>query len=109
MNQLSDGSAYMIIKNAARQALGRNPTSSEVKQFAARAHRIAVSNPTISRSTVTTDAMGNTSTSTKVKQGANADDFQMAAEKKVDTEEAGAYQAATTYYNAMLSALDSIV
>lgn len=109
INQLSDGGAYAIIKNAARQALGRNPTASEVKQFAARANSIAVHNPTVSRSTVHQDAMGNTSTSTRTKQGAGVDDYQWAAEKKVDTAEAGAYQAATTYYNALLTGLDSVV
>lgn len=109
VNKLSDGGVWALIKSAAQRSLGRNPTSDEVRAFAARANSIAVNNPTISTSTVTNDASGNTSTKTTTKQGAGIDDFQQAADKRVDTAEAGAYQAATTYFNAMVSALDSVV
>lgn len=110
INQLSDGGAWAIIKSAAREALGRNPTHDEVRQFAARANDIAVNNPSTSKTVTHYNADGtNTSSSTKSKQGAGIDDFQEEAEKRVDTAEAGAYQASTTYYNAMLQGLNSVV
>lgn len=110
ITQLSDGGAWAILKNAARDALGRNPTHEELRQFAAKANSIAVNNPTVTTTTSHYNARGDlTSSNSKTKQGAGAEDFQMAAEKKVDTAEAGAYQAATTYYNALLNGLNSVV
>lgn len=109
VNRLSDGSAWQVLKSAAQQALGRNPTHEELRSFAARANRIAVENPETVVTTSTRDGDGNTTSSSTRTPGATGDDYLTEAESKVDTEEAGAYQAATTYYSAMLSGLNSVV
>lgn len=109
INKLSDGGAWAVLKTAATQALGRAPTHEELRTFAAKANSIAVNNPDVVRSTTTTQPTGDSSTSSTRTQGATIDDFQMAAEKKLDTPESGAYQAATQYFNAMLQGLNSVV
>ena len=111
VNDVSDGDAWAIMQNAAANALGREVSHEEVREFAYRANQIAAENPDEVTSTQTVDAAtGDSATSTKRKSGWQTSDTQrMAQEDLEDTPEAGAYQAATTYYNAMLGALDSPV
>lgn len=109
INRLSDGSAWQLLKSAAREALGREPTHEELRSFAARANQIAAENPDVTTTVMETDENGNTTTRVDNQPGATAADFQTAAEEEMDTEEAGAYQAATTYFDALVRGLDSVV
>ena len=111
VNDLSDGDAWAIMQNAATQALGRDVSHEEIREFAYRANQIAAENPDKVATTQTVDARtGDSSSHTSKKTGFNSNDAQrMAQEELEDTPEAGAYQAATTYFNAMLGALDSPV
>lgn len=109
VNKLSDGDTWSVLQDAATKALGRAPTHAELRDFAAHANSIAVHNPTHVRTTTTTDANGNSSSHSTTQQGADAADYQLAAQNQTATPEAGAYQAASTYYNAMLQGLSAIV
>ncbi len=112
ISKMSDGTLWSYIDTAARQALGRAPTSSEIREFTSRANSIAANNPTIE--SVTTkygpDGKPLPNSTRRVEQGAGEADYRMAAERMAQADpEAGAYQAATTYYNAFLKAISTPV
>ena len=112
ITKLSDGQLWSYIDTAARQALGRAPTSSEIREFASRANSIAANNPMIESTTVKYGPDGKPlpNSTRRVEQGASDADYRMAAEKMANADpEAGAYQAATTYYNAFLKAIGTPV
>lgn len=111
VNDLTDGDAWAIMRNAATNALGRKASHEEIREFAYRANQIAAENPDEVTTNQTVDAAtGSSASATTRKSGFNQNDAErMAQEELEDTPEAGAYQAATTYYNAMLGALDSTV
>lgn len=111
VNDLTDGDAWAIMKNAAQNALGREASHEEIREFAYRANQIAAENPDEVTTTQTVDAAtGDSKSHTSRTSGFNSNDAErMAQEELEDTPEAGAYQAATTYYNAMIGALDSPV
>lgn len=109
VEKLSDGSMWSVLKGAATNLLGRAPTNSELQRFASRANQLASSHPTTSKTTTTSSAGGSTS-HTSTKQGASAGDYELAAENQLNaTPEAGAYQAASTYANALFRGLESPV
>lgn len=109
VDEISDGTAWGYMSNAATQMLGRAPTEGELRRFISKAHDIASRNPSITTQTTKTDSKGNTTTSSKTKGGADAGDYAAAAQKLASTPEAAAYQAAGTYFNALVDMLDSPV
>jgi len=111
VNDLTDGDAWAIMRNAATNALGRKASHEEIREFAYRANQIAAENPDEVTTDQTVDAAtGSSASHTTRKSGFNQNDAERMAEEELEnTPEAGAYQAATTYYNAMLGALDSPV
>lgn len=111
VNDLTDGDAWAIMQNAASQALGRDVSHEEIREFAYKANQIAAENPDEVRTTQTVDGRtGDSSSYTERSSGFNQNDAQKMAQEELEaTPEAGAYQAATTYFNAMLGALDSPV
>lgn len=109
VEKLSDGSVWSILKQAATQSLGRAPTTDELQRFASKANQVASANPTMSTTRTTTSAGGSTSHTT-TQQGASAGDYQLAAENQANANpEAGAYQAASTYFNALIQGMESVV
>lgn len=109
VEKLSDGSMWQVLKATATQALGRAPSNDELQRFAARANDIAVRNPTKTSTTTTTSEGGSSSHST-TQQGASAGDYQLAAENQINANpETGAYQASTTYFDALIRGLESPV
>lgn len=109
VEKLSDGSTWSILKSALTNSMGRAPTNSELRRFASKANQIAARNPTRTRTVTTTGPGGSTSRST-TKQGASAGDYQLAAENMANANpETGAYQAATTYYDAFLKGIGAMV
>ncbi|EFQ83222.1 hypothetical protein HMPREF0063_11495 [Aeromicrobium marinum DSM 15272] len=110
INEITEGGAWALMTDAARQALGRAPTDEEVRAFAQRANQIASANPQITKSTMTQNADGSSqTTNTTVQPGATGDDFALEAKKMTDTPEAGAYQASTTYFDALMRGIGSVV
>src|SRR5688500_18852935 len=95
--------AHAIFLQAAQSLLGRDPTKSEIGAFQKALNAYEKANPTVT--TQTTNYMGDTVTgqtsTTKggVKEGARQ---LMAVEDVKKDPEFGAYQAATTYFDAMM-------
>jgi len=95
--------AHAIFLQSAQALLGRDPTKAEIKTFQKALNAYEKANPTVT--TQTTNYMGDTVTSqsstTKggVKEGARQ---LMAMEDIKQDPEYGAFQAATTYYDAMM-------
>lgn len=102
MNLSSLGDAKYIAQQAARSLLGRDPTQTEVNTLLNSLNAAERANPTVS--TTVTQAAGDSSTTT----GGGVTDAEraMAAQEQLkSSREYGAYQAATTYYNDMISVI----
>ena len=102
--------AKALLSDTLAQKLGRAPNESELAQFTAVLNSAERANPT----TTTTDtdyvegvATSQSSTTSGGLTGAGRQ--QMAADEAMKKPEYGAFQAATTYYNAMVAALGSPV
>jgi hypothetical protein len=99
--------ADSVFVQALQQRLGRAPTDPEKHAFLAALNAAQRSNPTVTKTNYTLDPKTggyNTTvgeTSGGVNPGQFADDFTM----KNNKGEYGAYQAATTYFDAMMGAL----
>lgn len=97
------GDAHAIFMQAAQQLLGRDPTKSEISSFQKALNKYEQANPTVT--TTTSNYLGDTlqsqTSTTKggVKEGARQ---VMAMEEAKSDPEFGAYQAATTYFDAMM-------
>lgn len=107
---VSEGDAWATMKNATAQLLGRDPTDQEIRDFASRASNVAANHPTTTTSTMTMNAeTGDQSTSSTSSQGFDSNDLaHMAYNTAQGNPDYGAYQAATTYTNAMLGALGEV-
>lgn len=100
-----------IVKSVFQQGIGRDPTEHELAKYSTMISGIAQKNPSTSTSTTTRDLAGNshTTTSTHEKAPTQAGYQQAIMDGVQQNPEYGAYQAATTYYNATLAALASPV
>lgn len=102
----TEGDARAIFYTAAQQLLGRDPTKGETKEFQKALNAMERANPTITKTTANymgAELQSQTSETTGgVKEGAR----QMEAMDKAKANpEYGAYQAATTYFDAMMEML----
>lgn len=99
--------AHALVKNIFQQALGRDPTDNELAKYSSMAVGIAKSNPSTSTTETTRDKNGNTSSHTTTTQkSVGAAGMQDAILTKLQADpEYGAYQAATTYFNAVMQML----
>lgn len=88
-------------------ALGRAPTGKEADDFQAALNEAQANNPSTTVTTTGKDASGNTTSTTRPSGGFNPDDFAntYAREHVQNTDEYRHYQAATTYYQALLGAI----
>lgn len=97
---------HALFMSAAQSLLGRAPTAAETKAFQSTLNAYQRANPTRTTQTSTTDALGNTTSTTSTSGGTTqaglTDLAQQQAEQNPDY---GAYQAATTYFNALLGAI----
>jgi hypothetical protein len=99
--------ANSVFVDALKQRLGREPTDAEKHSFLAALNAAQRANPSVTKSTYTLDPKtgGYDTTVGETTGGVDpaqvADDFTM----KNNKTEYGAYQAATTYFNAMMGAL----
>jgi len=102
----TEGDARAIFYTAAQQLLGRDPTKSEVGSFQKALNAMERANPTVT--TTTSNYVGDTLQSQEstsqggVKEGARQMEAMDVAKAKP---EYGAYQAATTYFDAMMEML----
>lgn len=102
----TEGDARAIFYTAAQQLLGRDPTKTEVTSFQAALNKMERANPTVT--TTTSNYMGQelqsqeSTTQGGVKEGARQMQAMDTAKAKP---EYGAYQAATTYFDAMMAML----
>lgn len=95
--------AHGIFLQAAQSLLGRDPTKAEISSFQKALNAYEKANPTVT--TTTTNYMGDTVTgqSSTTKGGVKEGARQLMAMEDVKADpEYGAYQAATTYYDAMM-------
>lgn len=104
----ADGARRMLT-SMMTGALGRAPTAKEADDFQAALNDAQANNPTTTTNVSSVDASGNRTSTSHTSGGFDAQDF--AAGYTQDNLQQGAeykhYQAATTYYNAMLQALQS--
>jgi hypothetical protein len=95
--------AHAIFMQAAQSLLGRDPTKSEVSSFQSALNAYEKANPTVT--TQTTNYLGDTVTgqTSTTKGGVKGEARQLMAVEDVKADpEFGAYQAATTYFDAMM-------
>lgn len=102
MNLSSLGDAKYIAQQAARSLLGRDPTQAEVSTLLNSLNAAERANPTV---TTTVTQPGGDSTSTTTGGLSEAARAMQAQEQLKASKEYGAYQAATTYYNDMISVI----
>jgi len=107
VNEISDGDAWASLKSQMSQLIGRDPTEQEVRDYASKLNSIAARNPSITKTTTTTDAeTGDSSTSSHTSGGYDeADQAQDMYDEITDSPEYAQYQSATTYMNALFGAL----
>jgi hypothetical protein len=93
----SQGDARAIIQNIFQQGVGRDPSKAEIAKFAKMIDSYAAKHPSVSTTTQTGDG-----STTDTQQAAQQTDYSYVVGDQVKaTPEYGAYQAATTYYNAL--------
>lgn len=102
---ISRASANAYVRAMFKEQLGRNPTRAELKKWSGRLIAKSEADPTVTTSTTTYSGQ-NASTVSRTREGfsdAEAEEY-MRSTTEADPE-FGAYQAATTYFNALMSAI----
>lgn len=92
-----------VIWDAFRDAVGRNPTESEIDRFMARLNERERANPTVTTTTVDADGNSSSSTSGGIDAAARAD---MVRQEVEGNDEYAEYQAAAFYMPLLFQALD---
>lgn len=109
VSEISQANAWSALRSVVKDQLGRDPSDQEVRDFTYRMQSLAASNPSISKTTQTTDANGNVTSSTKTTPGFSADDLAKSALEDAQSDPDWAeHQAATTYYNVALQSLGAL-
>lgn len=103
VNLPSKEEADMTIKAIFKEQLGRAPEAGELSKYRSMLMQQAKANPNKTVTTTTTDKNGNTSSNSTTSGGFNPQGW--LEDKAQGDPEWGAYQAATTYYNALVSAI----
>jgi hypothetical protein len=110
IQDITEGEAWSVLQSNLSRMLGRDPSDQEVRDFTHRMNTLAARNPAISK-TISTykDGRLTNSTTREVESGFTADDMMMDSYEQAQANpEYGAFQAASTYYNAAVSALGAI-
>lgn len=110
VNTLSEGQAWDTLRQTMQGMLGRDPSDQEVRDFLSAANADAAKDPSKTVSTTHTDTASGTSNTTSHTTGGytSADAAQSAYQDIHNDADYGQYQSATTYFNAMLSALGEV-
>jgi len=102
-NLSTRGDAHAIFLKSAQSLLGRDPTGEEVKQFQSTLNAYEKAHPTVQTTTSTFLGQDLQKRSTTTKGGVSADEQQMMSMEDIKKDpEYGAYQAATTYFGALM-------
>lgn len=102
--------ARQTLEQAVQQKLGRAPTQAEMEDFIDAARTRAENNPTVVTTEGSTDASGNTTTTTHATPGFGAEQAASMAERRAENApDYKSYQAVATYFPALMSALGSTV
>lgn len=101
-NLSGQGDAKYIAQQAARSLLGRDPTQSEINTLLNSLNAAERANPTVSTTTTQVDGNSSTTTTGGVTDATRA---MQAQDQFKNSNEYGAFQAATTYYNDMISVI----
>lgn len=110
IQDISEGEAWATLQSNLSRMLGRDPSDQEVRDFTHRMNGLAARNPAISR-TISTykDGRLTNSTTREVDSGFTADDMAMTSYEDAQADpEYGAFQAASTYFQATQQALGAI-
>jgi hypothetical protein len=102
---------HAMIKNGVKSMLGRTPDDAELSDMMHVARQYEAANPSTQQSTVHIDTHGNrTQTNRTVSAGVSAAGYQSTVEDATKAKpEYASYQAATTYMNALMSAIQAPV
>ena len=109
INQLSEGQAWAALRNTLSGMLGRDPSDRELRNFTYKMNGLAAANPTITHTTAQYKDGQEVSRNSVTSGGFTTEDAAQAAyDNAQQSKEYGAYQAATSYFNSVLSALGAI-
>jgi hypothetical protein len=110
VQDISEGEAWSVLQSNLSRMLGRDPSDQEVRDFTHRMGQLAARNPAISK-TISTykDGRLTNSKTTEVDSGFTAEDMMKKSYDEAQADpEYGAFQAASTYFNAAVGALGAI-
>lgn len=100
--------ANAMVDAVFRNAFGRAPNDAELSRYRSMLIRKARSHPRTTTTTQTTDLQGNVTSNSTSRGGYSETAMQYDALQRAQADpEFGAYQAATTYFNALIGALDA--
>lgn len=109
ISEITEGQAWASIQGTLQQMLGRDPTDQELRDFTYRMNRMAADNPTITRTIQQYKDGELDSTTSRTRGGFTAADMaQEAYDQAQNDPEYAEFQAATTYFSALQSALGAI-
>ncbi len=104
-------SARQLLVKTLQNNLGRNPTASEYQAFLSAVHSAEQNNPTVTNTTYKWNAATNSYDTSNQTQSGGIDPSSFAAEygQNHNQHEMGAYQAATTYFDALKQAVGAVI
>jgi hypothetical protein len=109
VNTFTPGQIKSLVSTIFQQQMGRDPTAGEIARYSGQIAGAARANPSITKTTTTVDPNGNVSSSSASSGGYTADDATSLVDDRTKVDpEYGAYQAATTYMNALTQALGGV-
>lgn len=111
VSEISEGDAWQVLRSNLQTLLGRDPTDQEIRDFTYRMNHLAAKNPTLTKTTSTyKDGRMVDQTDETTDAGFTPGDVTKAAyDRAQDDPEYGAYQSASTYYNAAVQAIMPVV
>lgn len=109
VSDISEGDAWASLQGTLSQMLGRDPSDEELRDFTYRMNSLAARNPSITKTIQRYKNGQIASTSSHTSAGFGANDVAEEAYQNAQADpEYAEYQAATTYFNALASALGPI-
>jgi hypothetical protein len=101
--------AHAATKQLFQALMGRDPDHGELDRYASMMTSYAQKHPTVTKQTQTTDIHGNTTSSSTSSGGYSQGGItDMLSQKAKADPEYGSYQAATTYFNALIGSLGGL-
>lgn len=109
VTDISEGQAFSALQGALSAMLGRDPNDQEIRQFSYKLNNLAAANPSITKTIYKYKNGEVVSQNENTTGGYGAEDIAQEAYQRAQSDpEYAEYQAATTYFNAALSALGPI-